>query len=1099
MGRRDEDDRISVSSVVYNLAGPEEGRIDFLKSIVIGAVQREAPIADAIVSGLQQGPGIRYWKFINWAKNNSEFMSMFGTTSGTLATIPTPDKALVQAEIPVAAGEEVESVELAEIDSAKIHYWVLQYWYLNYPDPTDKIPKPAPYTGLYTYTYTVDSGTGEATVSIIVPNPDFDSGIPEDPITNPSTVLEVFTTSGFSEDPDDQFLYVKYVPAIAAQEDATVWDPEVILDPADPDPEFFPPWLLVRDTSAGVFETDLTAQDELDSVYSDGRPSTHHDYAEIVTPASAPTSYVHYIQDVYMGADVDGAKHAIRTHKEFWTEWEVDTKVETLEQEVTLSNGVTRTDTITRTTQYLKQVRKTRLGTQKIIWKTLLPPRWYIYQKGTGNLTLDEMMTIETAPVEGDFYPPIPFRYNNKAVGPLRMTARRWLIHTGDLGFSWVDDRYLWFIDSDKRDVQVAKSLDGPWVSTKWVGAGPSANTYYVESRLPGEDADAIDEEIEEDHPLYRVFQDATESNPGYYRVRGGWDANGDNTWTTILVAPTKLLSKPVPNSHGIDASMEAKYEVAKKAFKKAYGGKFEDVLKSVQENGEIRNIDYVYAVFGVSLNVKENACKKYIYKFLQHLMQQGGVTQADDFAEQYHAAHASQVAWKEWWKNTHNEDGSPKAYEETSTDGKHVDELPPEPTRIPFPQVRWHTLEVNSVHAGLSDYKTKLIWGFIDENQYTGVLTKPDGAPAEPGDLFFKVEANPFPVIDTPFETGPTSIRTPLDYLHLNNRVSLNWQVDGDTWKQLVITGMRHVNNIYKDHSVIHTAAGAVNWTQRVPDVDENGEHYMRDTGIYAESPFIFPMHETVFREMSLADATQMANACTFLVFNTYEEKEEKWYESTWFKVIVIAVIVIIAVVAAVWTGGASLGAAGSAIAGGLWAGAASTTFVIIVGALADVLIGFALSYFVAFLATAIFGEKVGSIVGAVLGLVLGGFVGGGFDLDAVTNLFTTGAGWISLGIALTNGTAGYLNASAQEQIEETIRMMAEKNVELAKLQEMYNEEFGKRTIDPLAVNKYINEILERPENFLRRTLMTGFDIVEATLREIDEFVETRLDLALP
>ena len=63
------------------------------------------------------------------------------------------------------------------------------------------------------------------------------------------------------------------------------------------------------------------------------------------------------------------------------------------------------------------------------------------------------------------------------------------------------------------------------------------------------------------------------------------------------------------------------KYALAKKAFKKATGGKLEEVIDNIASNPSISDIDYAYTVFGVSMNVKDNSAKKYIYNFMTKLM----------------------------------------------------------------------------------------------------------------------------------------------------------------------------------------------------------------------------------------------------------------------------------------------------------------------------------------------------------------------------------------------------------------------------------------------------------------------------------------------
>jgi hypothetical protein len=1079
MGRTAENDRIQVSSVLYNLAGPESGRVDFLKSLVIGAVQKEAPIAESLVAGLMKGPGVRYRNFANWAKNNTEFTDMFGTTSGTLEIIPSIDKATLKPEIPVTGAETVDSIESAEIHEGRIHYWVLQYMYENYPDPdSQRIPKPAPFTGHYTYSL----NTGTNLVTIIWPNPAFPL-LEYDPDNPDSFVTETFTATDFDSDPAARFLYVKFTPSLPADESAVTWDAPITLADGDPDPTFPSPWLKVLDDTSSVFTADLDIQDVLDTTFSDARTPRHYDYPPIVATRSASNRYVHYVQDAYMGLDGDGAEYSIRSHKEFTVTWEVDSDIETSSQDVLLDDGVTRTDLITRTFEYLKKVRTTRLGTQTITHRTLMPPRWFIYRQGEGNATLNTMMAdeIEDAFDMSFFYPPIPFRVENKPIASIKKGSPEWRIH---LGYDWHGPDF-----ENGIDLQVALTEDSGndnKLASLLFKSNDGGGWFYAESRM----VDSL--------PLYAIFDNATAAKPGVFRVRTR--ADPDDPWGTP--GPWQpILDVPTPSSTGVEPDMVDKYNIAKKAFKKATGSEFDKVLDTLHDNMNLRNIDYAYAVFGVSLNTQENACKKYIYQFLLHLLEVGGAEELDTFKDLYWQAHASQLAWKEWWEATHDAAGHPLPPEEASDDGVHVPMDPPvEPTKIDFPPIRWHSLQVESVHEGISNYKTSLSWNFIDEDQDDGVLTKPDASPAKAGDLWFEAETNPFPIIEEPYEVGSVSIRTPWDYsIVLNNRVTLKWQETATSWRKLTIVGLSHLNNIYKDHYVSHTALECINWTRHEYSVDEDGNPVTTITADEQDAPFLIPMHEEVYREMSLADATQMGNACTYLVFNCFQETEEKWYETTAFKVILLIVVIIAAVAIAVFTGGLGMGAAGSLVGEALVFYGASVTVGIIVGTLVNIAVGYALSLLITYLATLLFGEKYGAIIGGIASFLIGGFLASGFDLDAMTKLFTTADGWISLIPALGAASRQYMEIQAQDTINETAKLMQETNAELARIQKLYEQDFKKSRIDPAAVNQYINEALEKPEIFLARTLMVGSDIVKATLSQIDDFVDDRLQLPLP
>jgi hypothetical protein len=1097
------DDDVKVSSTLYNLAGPETNRVDFLKSLIVGATQQQTSIAQALNKGYLTGPAIRYRSFLHWAENDPGFLATFGVTSGVFGPSPSVDFDVVQTQLMAELGlapHTVSSIERADVGPGKISFWALRY--AADTDPTLPVPKlNPPYSGDNTYSY--DAGANEITVH------------------RPGGVTEHYTPSSPAFDPALQYLYVKFTPCIPASEDAIVPGTLTTLADGDPDPSWAF-WLRMPDSTAGVYTATLTATDALDSTYSDGRTPEHTDYTPISTPASEPTEYSHYIVNVYGGVDTDGAQYSIRTHKEFSVTWVVDTRVETTVTTVTLGGGVTQTNTFTRTTEYLRKVRQVQESTQKVIWKTLLPARWFIYQYGSGNDDLDDQMEDPTPGSAQAFYPPIPLRIDNKTVGPLQKVATRWLIHVGSLGFTWDADKYdmsVYF--SGARDVQVSLH-DGSepekpahWVSVKWISS-PGAGLHYVESRPVDSDAtistttgrDDVDLDIEVDYPLYRVFSEATAGKPGFYRVRKQSTSPPSpysNQWE-VLSGPSPLLEKPSPDAYGYDSvNMPNTYAVAKRAFRKAYGTKFDETLKSVLDNDSIGEIDYAYAVFGVSLNVKENACRKYIYRFLEHMLGQaaGGPTEADDFMAQYLAAYESQSAWKSWWDTAHSDPSDrtiPYVDYSDSSDGvdAHAAAPPSEPVQVPYPVIPWKSLTVESVVGGVSGYKSQIHWAFIDRTRGTGVLGKPGsegGGYAKPGELWWTVEDDPFPAITAdPASEVPGA---PKEYADLNNQVTLNWQVSATHWEQLTVTGMHHENHIYKKYMISYTAKESVNWTKRTHTVDGDGVPVETITGDYEESGFIFPLHGGVYREMSIVDATQMATACTFLVFNSYTVVQHPWYTSTWFRVIVIIVIVIIAVAAALNTGGASLGVAGSFLSAGATTATLSGSVILIIGALADILTGMALSYAATWIATKAFGEKVGSIVGILLGLALGTVYAGG--LDALMKVFSTPDGLLAVGMALGNGVAKILQMQAQETMEATVQKMAKYSEKLAKIQELYNKEFGANRIDPNKVSQLLNELAEKPEVFLQRTLMTGSDIVNATLAQVDDFVEDRLRLVLP
>lgn len=70
-------------------------------------------------------------------------------------------------------------------------------------------------------------------------------------------------------------------------------------------------------------------------------------------------------------------------------------------------------------------------------------------------------------------------------------------------------------------------------------------------------------------------------------------------------------------------------YKTGKKVLKKV-GIKIEDLAEQVLDNPDIDDVDYCYVTFGVNLNAKSQECRRYLYRFFEHLRSISGVEEAD-------------------------------------------------------------------------------------------------------------------------------------------------------------------------------------------------------------------------------------------------------------------------------------------------------------------------------------------------------------------------------------------------------------------------------------------------------------------------------------
>jgi hypothetical protein len=171
---------------------------------------------------------------------------------------------------------------------------------------------------------------------------------------------------------------------------------------------------------------------------------------------------------------------------------------------------------------------------------------------------------------------------------------------------------------------------------------------------------------------------------------------------------------------------------------------------------------------------------------------------------------------------------------------------------------------------------------------------------------------------------------------------VVINWQVDLTTWKKITIHDLTYKNFIYGSLAVIYTGKEAVESTE--------------------ESGFIIPLHEGIYKSMGRKHNTQMATACCFLVFNSYLEVKQKWYQTKLFKVLLIVVIVVITIIAPP-AGGAATKAA---MATGEFLGLSGTA-ALIAGFIVNFVAAAIVTNLIMKAATHVFGVKIGTIIGTI------------------------------------------------------------------------------------------------------------------------------------
>ena len=527
-------------------------------------------------------------------------------------------------------------------------------------------------------------------------------------------------------------------------------------------------------------------------------------------------------------------------------------------------------------------------------------------------------------------------------------------------------------------------------------------------------------------------------------------------------------------DNKSVDADMDpVLHKWSKKAFRRATNGSYASTQQTIEKNDSIKDIDYVYTVFGVSLNSLESASQEYIYRLFKRVLTQqleGGAF--EQWEADYAAADEANRVYLTWFE-------------------AQMDPLNPlygtaMPPKVPYPDKPGNSLKISANQNAKMNFAMEISWSSMKESSGSGVR-KPN---AKKGDLWWTVgtpmpppvpDPNP-PGTDPDYGTG-TGGMLGVSYGYAQSAVcTLSWQVSKNVWQEITFTDLMHKNFVYKGRTVDIKAKDALQ------DPEESG--------------FIIPFHEGIFNDMPLVRSTQMATAGIYLVFNCYVETKKKWYESGIFRLIVI----IIAVVVTVSSGGASAGLLGAASGVGSALGFTGLA-AIVVGTVANALAAMVLMSIIQKATVGLFGAKWGAIIGAVVGFItmnVGTSMASGSSFAASMGNLMQAQNILKLSMAAGDAYSKYLNADTKENYGKMEALQEVYKGEMKEIQDMYGEVFGygSSALDPLYLldaAKDNNYFPESTDAFTARTLMVGSDVAEMSHGLLNNFVQITLTLDLP
>ena len=513
-------------------------------------------------------------------------------------------------------------------------------------------------------------------------------------------------------------------------------------------------------------------------------------------------------------------------------------------------------------------------------------------------------------------------------------------------------------------------------------------------------------------------------------------------------------------------------YDEMSKAYKRGFGydKSFGSLIETVEDNDDIGDIDYAYLCFGASLNVKEHACRRYIFNFFEKMIpfQSGGSGDAmgdlQDQVDAYDQARADLAAWESAVNSLHDED--------PWTD------IPPRPA---IPSITPPSTNSINLNDGSLGFDLRTMWVHCEIEQFNGNIADQDPAIRTDLGLTAPEDATKDDIV---LLSGPSFTWTERESYNTRDgeeertisksipSMYIYWQVSDTAYRRMQIWGLTSYNYIYGGKAVVITSAEAL------ADTDESG--------------FLVPLHYPTMLEMGIVDYTQMATANAHILFNSYEVTKQKWYQRGIFKILLIIAIIIIAVV--VFPG--AFAAGGGILGGNLAVGAAlglTGTAALVAGVVANYIASIIIAEVLKIVGTALFGEKWGALFAAIAGFALGMAMSG-------TSLFSA-EGILGLGNALANGYAGWVQGDIAEMKED---LEADRNAyeeRMDYINDLISDLGGGNGLNfnPMFLTEGGGNarggsrgyLPETADEYIRRTTMTGSDIVEITHSMVYDYVD--------
>ena len=376
---------IKVSSTLYNLAGEENERNNYLKSTVIGhtlnSYSSGQSLTEDLVNSYLNGPGINFRRYSDWCKS-SGYNDMLGMLGGKLYLNAEINIDVLASQIPAPEGSSV-ILQSSEIGFADFSWWADQYIADNYPDRINS-------------NYEVAMDQVSTTISITWEDGSVSSFAPE----------------GF--DDNGEYIYASYFLSYDDVTGPMAAGVPILLDPEE---GFLPTagWSVVSGSSVNT-PVDLTTTVNTLVEYSDSRPSESDTTLSTATD-SFFTIDAQYHKSDFQGSSSSGSSLLLTTINSYRFDYQTGNvttgspAISTISE--TLPDGVLKTTTTTITPEVIEIAKGYRIDSQEVVGGSS-SLKIFIYGKGSGNTVLDEM--FQATQSSGEYFPPVPVRVDNDMI-----------------------------------------------------------------------------------------------------------------------------------------------------------------------------------------------------------------------------------------------------------------------------------------------------------------------------------------------------------------------------------------------------------------------------------------------------------------------------------------------------------------------------------------------------------------------------------------------------------------------------------------------------------------------------------------------------------